>query len=366
MAVLTTILFITGTSCAGDSDTDKVTVINPDSILHLSGLDSEFPPSEGSLQTAQELKIECNVDWKITISYEASEASIKNEWLIISKLEGSGDAIIKVYPKSNNNSYSRSATIIVTAGSLQESIEVKQTYGKFYTYEFECTSAIAINTAERTALDSELSSIVGSSTTKVFDILDLQKKYEFEKVINKYQQTVKSVYLKYMLVRYTHDTTVAGKPTQDVIGSYELGLGLKTPFVTYYMNSEEESVYKAFEGMQEQLGDSLYMASYATLYALLGRHSTTYTIKDGFISFSSTTHKSEFDLVFEKKNVDKIVYEDGRFFTNYISSICDSVANSHAADPLPLKVVLSLAKRNVVTGYTATIWTKTMEPNIKE
>lgn len=116
--VLTAVILLPSTSC-GDDD--------PDPMLLLSGLDADFPSGEGSLQTAQELIIKCNVEWAVTISYDGFA---NEDWLAISNRDGSGDATIKVYPKSENNSENaRSATLTVTAGSLQKTKKVTQAAG---------------------------------------------------------------------------------------------------------------------------------------------------------------------------------------------------------------------------------------------
>ncbi len=115
VVMMTVMLSVNLTSCGSDDGGA------PAPTLLLSGLDVEFPSDEGSLQTAQELTIKCNTEWVI---------SIDADWLAISNLTGSGDAIVKLYPKSENNSDKvRTAVITVTAGSLQKTKEVTQAAG---------------------------------------------------------------------------------------------------------------------------------------------------------------------------------------------------------------------------------------------
>lgn len=99
----------------------KVTVAASELTLTISGLDAPFDASQGNIQTAQELTINCNSSWTI---------SGKPEWLDISAMSGTGTSTVKVWPNSANNSTSeRSATLTIKSGSKTITKKVVQRAG---------------------------------------------------------------------------------------------------------------------------------------------------------------------------------------------------------------------------------------------
>ena len=89
--------------------------------LSLSGLDAPFDANASAQNEAQELSITCNTKWTI---------SGKTDWLNISALDGTGNAVIKVWPNSVNGSTSeRRATITVHAGDVSSEKSVVQLAG---------------------------------------------------------------------------------------------------------------------------------------------------------------------------------------------------------------------------------------------
>lgn len=257
-----------------------------------------------------------------------------------------------------------SALVLGAVYMMTTSCTSETTYHDTYSYKVYRDAKVAADATEQSALEKELVNAVGqNSTSLLHDAVDGEMKSKCEAIINRYKQNVKSIYLKYRLVRETHAGEVVGKPTETDIATFELGVGINTPYVTYFMNSNEEEAYKALEAKKASLSDSIYKECDKTLHALLGKHSSTVTIKDGFV-ISISNSSSAFETVFAKNKVDRTCYEDGPYYTKYITSMCDSIADSYATSPLPVKVVLSLGKMNVVTEEKSTIWTRTMEPNM--
>lgn len=258
-----------------------------------------------------------------------------------------------------------SALVLGAVSVMMSSCSSEETYYNSYSYKVYRDAAIAVNSEEMSSLESELVRAVGQNSTNLLhDPVDGEMTSKCEAIINKYKQNAKSIYLKYRLVRLTYDASTPGRGTESDVASFELGVGINTPYVTYFMNSNEEEPYKALEAKKASLSDSIYRECQKTLYALLGKHSSNVTVKDGFVSWSSTTYSSAFETVFAKNKVNKTCYQDGQYYTKYITSMCDSIADSYATSPLPVKVVLSLGKMNVVTKEQSTIWTRTMEPNM--
>ena len=110
------------------SEIDSITFFAPNNTsddeefqepqLTISGLDNPFGAEAGSEKNAQELTIECNT---------SCEISGVASWLNVSQINGKGNAIIKVWPNSiNNSSKERTATFVVKAGNLSKVISVSQ------------------------------------------------------------------------------------------------------------------------------------------------------------------------------------------------------------------------------------------------
>ena len=236
--------------------------------------------------------------------------------------------------------------------------------GKTYSYKLYRLSSIVPDDSERKALEQEIVVAIGQNNTMFLkEKADSKMKSACQQIIDRYSANPKSLYLKYMLVRVTHDGATLGE-TEDEIATFELGFGIATPYASFYMDSEEESAYAALKAKKAELGDSLYEASYKTLENLLGLHSKTTTVKDGFVVYNSTTISSAFEKEFKKRKHDTTCYLDNQSNSNYFRALCDSITNSYANSPLPVEVTLSCSKINVVTGEKANVWTKTVKPNL--
>ena len=119
VSILTAIIMGTGIIACGDDDgIDNRSTDGEAIVLELKGLSSVFPSQQGSPQTAQMMEVICNTSWTI---------SSTPLWINVDASGGNGNKSVRVWTTDENaTGDQRSGIIIVKAGNIEKSIEVKQ------------------------------------------------------------------------------------------------------------------------------------------------------------------------------------------------------------------------------------------------
>lgn len=182
---------------------------------------------------------------------------------------------------------------------------------------------------------------------------DEAMKAKCEAVKRKYAN-IKSIYMKFELVRITLNTAAAGTTQEDIIATYELGQALVKPYMRYAFVSNGTEAFNALEAKKSSLDEKVYKASYKTLINLLGKHE----VYDGS---RTTGMASDFEIHFQSEF--SKVWPDDASYDRYVVYACDSISNAHAADTLAVDVKLAAIKTGLLNKQVSTIWEKTIRAN---
>ena len=183
---------------------------------------------------------------------------------------------------------------------------------------------------------------------------DEQMKKACEEVQKRYADA-KSIYLKYDLYRITASAEPGTERKKEIIGSYTMGQALTKVYTYYSLSGNEDEAYAALKAQKESLDENVYKASYRTLLYLLGIHQSS--------AGASFTHESVFDA--RLRNDLGQLAEDVPAYDNYLATICDSIANAHAADTLTVEAKVQLFKHQFLKEGQTEIWNHTFLPTVQ-
>ena len=212
-----------------------------------------------------------------------------------------------------------------------------------YTYEVQVeTAKFKASNAEVTTLMNAFNAAIGydgymykAYTTPQDDAM----KNACAAVQHQYENSIKSVYVRFNLVRVTTnlvDNQV--RQNQETIATYEFGDATKRNYVNYSYASNADEARKSLREMQDSLPEDIYKASTRTILAL------NYAFSNFFQKINGTYIENATDEA-------------------YVVSTCDSIFNAHANDTLAVSVTYAARKTGFLNDQTTELWRKTKQAN---
>jgi len=183
---------------------------------------------------------------------------------------------------------------------------------------------------------------------------DAQMKAACEEVQKQYADA-KSIYLKYDLYRITVSAKPGAEKKAEMISSYTMGQALTKTYTYYSFLANEEEAYAALEAQKESLEEKVYKASYRTLRHLIGIHKSS----EGVYIKTPSIFESRLNKEFSQME------EDNPQLDSYVATVCDSIANAHAADTLTVEATVQIFKHQFLKEGQTEIWNHTFEPTVQ-
>ena len=214
---------------------------------------------------------------------------------------------------------------------------------------YDAYEAAEIATAFNKAIGNNGDMIVAHQTSQ-----DEQMKAACEEV-KKQHADAKSIYLKYDLYRITASAAPGAERKKEIIGSYIMGQALTKTYTYYSFHSNEDAAYAALEAQKESLDEKVYKASYKTLRRLVGIHQSS----GGVYINTQSVFETRLSKVLGQLEEDYAPYD------NYLATVCDSIANAHAADSLTVEAKVQVVKHQFLKEGQTEVWNHTFVPTVQ-
>ena len=176
--------------------------------------------------------------------------------------------------------------------------------------------------------------------------------------VKKRYTDIKSVYLKYELVRIA--SAVDRPDVSTVIATYEFGDALTNPYVYYAFVTNRDAAYAALEAKKATLDEETYQASFKTLEKLVGIHEVTTSPAGGTIIHNVTS-------VFEARYQEEFTkpWLDNETSTQGLITNCNQIADEHVNDVLAVDVTVAVTKTGFFDKKVTEIWKRTFPANVE-
>ena len=229
-----------------------------------------------------------------------------------------------------------------------------------YRYEVKQVEAARLYGDEARQLQTAFNNAIGTDG-KVYtyhkENQDSQMKSACDAVKKRYTD-IKSVYLKYELVRIA--SAVDRPDVSTVIATYEFGDALTNPYVYYAFVTNRDAAYAALEAKKATLDEETYQASFKTLEKLVGIHEVTTSPAGGTIIHNVTS-------VFEARYQEEFTkpWLDNENSTQGLITNCNQIADEHVNDVLAVDVTVAVTKTGFFDKKVTEIWKRTFPANVE-
>ncbi len=229
-----------------------------------------------------------------------------------------------------------------------------------YRYEVKLVEYARYYTDETNQLQTAFNNAIGTDGTVYTyhkDNQDSQMKSACDGVKKRYTD-IKSVYLKYELVRIA--SAVGSQDVSTVIANYEFGQALTNPYVYYAFVTNRDEAYAALEAKKATLDEETYQASLTTLRKLVSKHEATNSPTGGTIIHSVT---SVFETPYQEEFTKP--WLDDETSTQGLITNCNQIADEHVNDVLAVEVTVAVTKTGFFDKKVTEIWKRTFPANVE-
>jgi hypothetical protein len=252
-------------------------------------------------------------------------------------------------------------TTVFTACESEESYPT--TYGYEVVQETDITELFGTKyylSSEAQTVQAAFNNAIGTDG-KYYNMhdrsMDSEMKSACAQVQSRYANNLESIYMKFNLIRTTATADPDKKDTKEIIGTYELGKAVNTPYVVYSVETSSTESLDALEAKKSELGDSIYEECKTSLLYLLG-----YASSSGGVSIH---RKSVYESQLGNEKVTGYPYKDSEENSQKVCDWCNYITGH--LEPLTLAVngTVNVVKTGLLNKQKTVVWTKTFEPNIK-